>query len=405
MDLSRENSGVPHLSPLQGIRVLDFGRYVAGPYCATLFAEFGADVIRIEPPGGADDRNLAPVMATGEGALFMHVSRNKRSLTLNLGDTAGRAIASQLIATADIVVTNMPRAALPSSGLDYETLRRAKPDIIAVNITAFGNVGPWSDRPGFDSVGQAMCSSVHMSGEPDHPYRASVNWVDYATAIYGAFGAIVALQERRRSGRGQEVSASLLATALSFQNPVLIDQAMLQSNRQPLGNRGFASGPTDLFRCQDGWLICHVVGNGIFKRWTRVLGAPELVGDPRFANDRLRGENGAILSHRMTDWCAQRTRQQALDELAAAKVPAAPVLSPPETLAHPQVHALNLLQPIVYRGQVMPPSLARVPIELSVTPGSIRTPPPELGQHSEEILAEMGYSAAATQRFREANIV
>lgn len=393
------------MSALQGIRVLDFGRFVAGPYCATMLAEFGADVIRIEPPGGGDDRYLAPVLKSGEGALFMQVARNKRSLTLDLASTDGRSIAQKLVKTADIVVVNMPRSALPSFGLDYATLKTIKADIILVNVSAFGDSGPWTDRPGFDSVGQAMSGSVYLSGEVDQPYRAQVNWVDYATAVHAAFGALLALQERQRTGRGQQVTTSLLATAISFTNPVLIDQIMLGSNRQALGNRGYASGPTDVFRVRDGWIVCHVVGKGIFRRWARAINEEQFLNDPRFATDKLRGDNGAILSERMALWCKERTREQALDELATAKIPAAPVLSPQEAVDHPQVKALELLAPLTYRGEALPASVSRVPIEMSLTPGNIRCAPPMPGEHADAILAELGYSSAETDRLRGADVI
>jgi len=260
------------VSALQGIRVLDFGRFVAGPYCATILAEFGADVIRIEQPTGGDDRYLAPVMETGEGALFLQIARNKRSLTLDMGSAGGRSIVQRLVGTADVVVTNAPRAALPALGLDYASLAAIQPAIIAVNVSAFGNRGPLMNQPGFDSVGQAMSGAVHVSGEPDRPFRSQVSWVDYSTSLHAALGVLLALWERQRSGRGQEVSVSLLATAVSYQNPLLIDQMMLGLNRGGLGNRSFASGPTDLFRTKDGWIICQVVSNPIFKRWARLMG-------------------------------------------------------------------------------------------------------------------------------------
>ena len=165
---------------LENIRVLDFGRYVAGPYCATLLAEYGADVIRVEQPGGGDDRRIAPITEDGEGALFLQINRNKRSITLDPGSDSGREIMRRLIATADVVVVNVPDSALAKMGLDYQTLCAIRPDIILANISSFGPTGPWADRPGFDSVGQAMCGSAYLSGPGDVPYRTPITWVDQA---------------------------------------------------------------------------------------------------------------------------------------------------------------------------------------------------------------------------------
>lgn len=394
------------MSALEGIRVLDFGRFVAGPYCATILAEFGAEVIRIEQPGGGDDRYIAPVMPTGEGALFMQVGRNKRSLTLDLSTAVGRSIAHRLVATSDVVVTNAPRSALSALGLDHASLETAKFDIISVNVTAFGNSGPLKDQPGFDSVGQSMSGAVHVSGEPDHPFRSQVSWVDYSTALHAAIGVLLALRCRQHTGCGQEVSVSLLATAVSYQNPLLIDQMMLGLNRGGLGNRSFASGPTDLFRTRGGWIICQVVSNPIFKRWARLMGEEDLwLNDPRFKSDQLRGDHGDVLSERMARWCESRTREAALGELAAAKVPAAPVLSLPEVLEHPQIEALRLLSPVDYGGKSSAARVSSIPIELSRTPGEIRRGPPTIGEHTEEVLAELGMSAAEVASLREARVI
>ena len=386
--LSVRERGV--LTTLAGIRVLDFGRFVSGPYAATMLAEYGADVIRIERPGGGEDRGLAPVTPMGEGALFMHTGRNKRSLTLDLGSTEGRELAHRLVETADVVIVNMLAPALATAGLDYPTLAALREDLVYANVTAFGRSGSWSDRPGFDSVGQAMSGAVHLTGPPDQPYRAQVNWVDYATATHVAFAIMLALYERNRSGRGQEIAASLLATAVSFESPALIDQQLLQSNRAGLGNMGYASGPTDLYRARDGWLVCQVIGNAMFRRWAKVIGEPDLIDDPRFVTDDLRGEHGSVLSALMNGWCGPLTRSEAIDLLANAGVPAGPVLSLQEVLDHSQVDALDLLVPVKVPGAPVPPRIALVPLEMSVSAGAIRRPPPVLGQHTEEVLVELG---------------
>jgi len=385
------------MKPLENIRVLDFGRYVAGPYCATLLADFGADVIRVERPGGGEDRHIVPISDEGEGSLFFQINRNKRSIELDPTSETGSVVIKRLIATADVVVVNVPDSALPKMGLDYESLKAIRPDIILVNISSFGPSGPWADRPGFDSVGQAMCGSAYLSGSGDVPYRSPITWVDHATALYAAFGLMTALVERERTGQGQQVSANLLATAMAFSSTYLIEEAVKQPGRVAIGNRSFVNGPTDTFRTRDGWVVTQIVGPALFRRWAKLIGELEWLDDPRFATDNLRGQNGAVLSERMQQWCEGLTSSEALDQLAAAKIPAGPVLSPREVLAHPQVQAMNLFVPTRVPGMDQEVPLMQAPVSLSATPSEIRNAPPSAGEHTREILKELGYSEAETE--------
>lgn len=390
---------------LDGIRVLDFGRYVAGPYCATLLADFGADVIRVERRGGSEDRGIAPVTDEGEGALFLQINRNKRSITLDPRKAEAREILDRLVASADVVVANVPTSALASMGIDYHTLCAIRPDIILANISSFGPVGPWKDRVGFDSVGQAMCGSAYLSGEGDQPYRTPITWVDHATAVYAAFGVLLAIIERQKSGHGQQIDGSLLASALAFSSTFLVEQALTGIDRERIGNRSFLNGPTDMFRTSDGWIVTQVVGDPLFRRWVKLIGAPEWGEDPRFANDAVRGENGAILSERMALWCSQRTTTEALDALGTAGIPAGPVLSPRDVLRHPQVEAMALFQEISYAGLEGGAPLSRPPVGLSATPADIRRSPPRTGEHNLEILAELGFDGEAMTRFRDTGTI
>ena len=391
--------------PLNGIRVLDFGRYIAGPYCAALLAEYGADVIRIEKRSGSEDRYTAPITPKGEGGLFMQMNRNKRCLTLDPMTEGGREVVRRLVSTADVVVANLPPQALVQMGLDDDTLRAIKPDIILTTSSAFGPSGPMSSFVGFDGVGQAMSGSVYMTGEPDQPYRAAINWVDFGTALHCALGTLVALMERSQSGRGQKIEGSLLGTALSLNNSSLIEQAIAAPNRVPTGNRGQTAAPVDIFRTRDGWLLCQVVGQPLYARWVKLMGEPEWLTDPRFKDDEARGIHGALISERMSRWCAERSNDEAIAALGAAKIPCGPVLSPQQALDHPQTAALGFYQPVDYPGLPKPAPISAVPLRMTVTQGGIRHRAPTLGEHTDEILAELGYDAAAIAALRAAKVV
>lgn len=385
--------------------MLDFGRYVAGPYCAALLADFGAEVIRIERKEGNEDRYITPVTDGGEGAIFLQMNRNKLSLTLDLASDNGREVMRQLIGTADVVIANMSARAAARLGLDYPTLKALKQDIILVGISAFGPKGPWADRLGFDTIGQVMSGGVHLGGAEDQPYRSATPWVDFGTALHAAFGTMVALYERQQSGLGQEVSASLLATGITFNGQTLLEQALTSANRTPLGNRAFNSGPTDLFRTKDGWIATHVVSAPIFARWARLMGEEERwLFDERFHDDISRGRNGALLSERMSAWCAERTQDEALDALTAAKIPAGPVLSPQQILDHPQTRALDLFRPVTYPGLTKPAELAAAPAVLSRTPGETRAPP-KLGEHTRSILEGLGYDPSAISELQQNGVI
>ena len=397
---------------LHGIRVLDFGRYIAGPYCAALLAEYGADVIRIEKRGGSEDRFPAQV-GGGVGALFLQMNRNKRSITLDPASPAGREVVARLVRSADIVIANMPLATLQATGLDYDTLRAIRPDIIFVTNTAYGPVGPWSSHVGFDGVGQVMSGAVYMTGQPGEPFRASVNWVDMGTALHCAFGTLAALMERQRSGKGQMVTGALLATAITFTNPTLIEQAITQINRVPTGNRGQTSGPMDIFSARDGKMLVAVTGNPLFRRWARLMGDapchsladPLWLTDPRFSDDDDRGRNAALISERMARWCAVRSCDQIVDILGKAMIPCAPVLSPQQALDHPQVQALGLLQDTDYPGLPRPAPVAAVPLWMTETLPVPRQRPPLLGEHTEAVLHELGYTEAEIIALRTASVI
>ena len=216
---------------LEGIRVLDFGRYIAGPFCATLLGDMGAEVIRIEKVDGSEDRYLSPINESGDGAMFMQMGRNKKSITLNPMKPEGREIVKKLVTTADVVVANLPPDTLKTMGLNYESLIAIKPDIILTMISAFGTGGPYANRVGFDGLGQAMSGNMFMSGTPDQPVKAYGPFIDFGTASFSAFGTLAALYHRQKTGKGQIVEGSLFNTGLTIMNGTAIEQDAIQRNR------------------------------------------------------------------------------------------------------------------------------------------------------------------------------
>lgn len=392
---------------LHDIRVLDFGRYVAGPYCATLLAYLGAEVIRIERREGGEDRYIAPVAAGGEGGVFFQTGCNKKSLTLDPGKPGARELIARLVGTADVVVANLPPVQLRNLGLDYETLRAIRPNIILTTQTAFGDTGPYANRGGFDGVGQAMSGAMYISGTPGEPVKAAAPYVDFGTAVLSAFGTLAALMHRDRTGEGQEVKATLLATALATFGSHLAEQGATQINRIGSGNRVQTSAPSDVFATRDGHILIHVVGNGLFRRWAKLMGDENRwTGDAHFATDQSRADHSGPILERMQHWCATRTTAEALHALDSAGLPAGPVYTPQQALDDSQVAAMNLLRSIAdYPGLQHPVPVSGLPVRLSATPDVPLQRPPLLGEHTDSLLAELGYTNAQILALRVQGVV
>ena len=394
---------------LEGIRILDFGRYIAGPFCGMLLADMGAEVIRIEKIDGSEDRYTIPVGkgADGEysvGAMFLQMNRNKLGLTLNPMKPEGREIVHKLVATADVVIANLPAPALKTMGLDYESLSAIKSDIILTAVSAFGSTGPYSDRVGFDGVAAARSGMMHLTGNPDKPMKAYTPWVDYGTASGAAFGTLAALIHRDKTGEGQVVEGTLLGTALAFNNALLIEQAMIQPDRIGTGNRGQIAAPSDAFYCKDDeWIIVQVICQPLFERWAGLMGEEEQwLSDSRFKDDMSRGDNGAVISTRMQSWCAALSREDAIIALEEARIPVGHIYKPSETLMDPHVRSAGFFKEIESPGTAAPAPITETHIRLSRTPGEIRCRPPTLGEHTRQILAELGYDEAAVAEVKAA---
>jgi crotonobetainyl-CoA:carnitine CoA-transferase CaiB-like acyl-CoA transferase len=392
---------------LDGIRVLDFGRYIAGPFCAALLGDLGAEVIRVERLGGGEDRGMIPVGTgpDGGGAMFLAMNRNKLGMTLDPAAPAGREIVKKLVATADIVVANLPPRVLRSLALDLDSLRQAKPDIILTTVTGFGAGGRLSGKHGFDGIGQAMSGAVYLSGLAEQPIMTKVPWVDFGTAFLSAFGTLAALMERGKTGRGQKVEGALLRTAIAISNAMLMEQALTGVNRVATVNRGFNNAPGDVYRCRDGWIVATVIGPSMFGRWCEMVGEPDWAADPRFRDDQARADNGAAITAKMNQWCGERSCEDALVALEKTSIVAGQVYSPQQALDEPHIRDAGLLAEREFPGIAGTLPLAPTPIDLSETPGTYRRRAPLVGEHTDEILKSLGYSAAEIAALHADNIV
>lgn len=381
---------------LKGIRVADFGRYIAGPYCAALLADFGADVIRVEKKDGREDRTLVSLGkredgSPREGSLFLQMNRNKRSLTLDPASGKGREAIRRLVANSDVVIANLPGETLKSMGLDYDTVSKVNPRAILAVVSAFGLEGPYANRVGFDGVAQAMSGAAWFSGSEEEPVRAAAPYVDFGTASLLALGVMAALRSRDETGRGQLVEGALLRTAMTFFSTMLIEEAVLHLGRKPAKSRSQTAAPSDVYKTKDGWITIAVNGDPLFRRVARLIGANEWLDDERFASDKARGDLGETVSARVGAWCAERTAEEAIAALEAARVPAGPVYTMAEALSDAHVKASGIFASVDYPGIGKAP-VAATPVKLSATPGCVRTRPPLLGEHTDEVLHELGYS-------------
>lgn len=390
---------------LEGVKVLDFGRYIAGPFCGALLADYGADVIRIERVNGSEDRYVTPVTEDGQGAMFLQLNRNKLGLTLNPTKEKGKEIIKKLVERSDIVIANLPEQTLKSMSLDYERLKVINPGIILTSNTAFGTSGPYAERVGFDGVAQAMSGAMDMTGDPDQPTKAYAPYVDFCSASLAAFGTVLAYLEKLKTGRGQRVQTSLLQTALTTTNNLLIEQELLDINRIASMNRAQTSGPSDTFQTKDGWILVQTVGQPLFERWVNLMGEEEWLDDERFKDDLSRGDNGHLISERMSEWCAERTSKEAIDELEKSRIPVGEVLRAQETLKERHIVEKGSFVKLSYPTLKEEYSVVGPAIELSENPGKIKHRSPELGEHNQQILMELGYTQEEINQLKKDRII
>jgi CoA:oxalate CoA-transferase len=393
---------------LQGIRVLDFSRYAAGPYGAMLLADMGAEVIRVEPPGGGEDRALGPLAPNGEAIVFgMILARNKKGITLNLRSDAGKELLKELVRRSDVVLHNFTSGAPEARLLSYEALKEVNPGIIAVSISGFGNTGPYTQRPCFDSIAQALSGAMSYTGFPGSPpLRAAVAYVDFSTGVYVALGTMFALYYRQRTGEGQGVDLALLDTAVSFVAGLgtASEVKLLNFVRQPIGNYSFYTY-SNTFPTRDGWVMVNVIGEPLWKRFVQLLDKPELAEDPRFQGDMNRFHNRELITAIVSPWMAERSTAEVVRLLEEARVPCGKVNTVAEMVADPQVQAREMLVELEY------PEVGKVPMpgvvpKLSRSPGKVEQRAPRVGEHNEQIYCGLlGLSPAEFARLQEEGVI
>lgn len=397
--------------PLDGIRVLDVGTRIGAPFAATLLAEFGADVIKVEEPGVGDFlRHIGPFTVDGDGndySLFWATEgRGKRSVTLDLRVEAGQALFRRLVKTADVLVENFRPGTMEAWGLGPDDLAAVNPRLVYSRVSVYGQDGPYRDRPGLDRMGIGLGGLLYLTGEPDRPpQRPGVVVSDYLTGVFNAFGVMLGLRERDESGSGQVLDLSLYESILRILEAVPADFDRNGHVRERFGNRLATSAPLDNFLCADGAYVCVVAASDrLFARLCDAMGRPDLPVDERYDCLAKRAAAGDEMNEIVAEWCAERTSAEVIDLLVAADVPACKAASIADIFADPQVAEREAItsvpDPVLgpVRQQAVTPRLSR-------TPGRVRSGAPRLGEHNAEVYGELGLTVEEIRSLEDANVV
>ena len=388
--------------PLSRYTVLDLTRARAGPTCVRQLADWGANVIKIEEPG-EQDGDGGP-FDRRHGSDFQNLHRNKRSITLNLKSPDGIAVFKRMVEKADVLVENYRPGVKHRLGIDYETLRNVNPRLVYASISGFGQEGPYRDRPGLDHVVQGMGGLMSITGLPGQgPVRAGIAISDSSAGLYCAFGVVLALLEREHSGEGQWVQTSLLQALIAMLD---FQAARWLVNREvppQAGNNHPTAIPTGVFKTADGYINIAASGN-LYERLCRAIGAPELIKHPDYADFKLRQKNRDALNEAITAHTIKKPSAEWIDLLNDAGVPCGPIYTIEKMFADPQVQQLGMAQPVTH------PKLGKIDIvgqgvKLTRTPAQVRTPAPDRGAHTRDVLAEFGYDAAAIEDLQRRGVV
>ncbi|WP_417818778.1 CaiB/BaiF CoA transferase family protein [Tritonibacter scottomollicae] len=374
--------------PLEGVRVLDFSRVLAGPYCTALMADLGAEVIKVEPPAGDDYRHIGP-FRDGESLLFQSVNRGKKSIVLDLKSEDGSAAALALAEECDVLVENFRPGVMERFGLGADKLCAAYPRLVYVSVSGFGQTGPNRLLPAYDIIIQAMSGLMDMTGAEDGPpMMAGDAFADVAGGMFAAFGAMVALFDRERSGSGRHVDLALYDSLVSMMPVTACRALMARETPRRTGSKHALSAPFGTYPAGDGSFTVAVLNDRLFARFAAAIDAPELADDPRFASDALRQQNEPALAQHIESWAADLSAQDAVAVLSGASIPAAALCSVPEAWGSPQAQARGLASAVEH------PALGTLtvpeqPVHFSGAPRGKRQSAPALGAHTQNILQQL----------------
>ena len=395
--------------PLAGTIVLDLGRFIACPFCGMLLADLGAEVIRVERSGGAEDRFTGLLSPSGYNYTFTSQNRNKKGITLNFEkNDKAREILRKLVKRADVVIENFSPATAEALGVTYQNFKQVKQDIIFAHISAFGATGPYSNRLGFDQIAKAMSGSMPISGFPGNPpVREQPNHLDYGTAMLTTVGILAALNHRDKTGEGQMVDTALLQTAITYMAPYISEWETGRALREQVGNRGYWSGPTDLYQTKDGkWVILSIPLNSQWRRFCQFIGREELATDPRFQTDFARWEHRDILDPVVKEWVASLTAEEVFAASEKIPIPCGICYQHTEVASDPHVRARQMLAEVPTHNDKGNIVVTGIPVRLSETILEIERSYPEVGEHNEEIYSRLlGYSREDLAKLAEEGII
>jgi succinyl-CoA---D-citramalate CoA-transferase len=382
-------------APLDGIRVLELGSFIAGPFAGQLLGDLGADVIKVEPPGGGDPMRQWGVCIDGRSLWWPAIARNKRSVVLDLRDTRARDAVARIAASCDVVLENFRPGQLAQWGLGFDALAARNPRLVLVHVSGFGQTGPRAAEPGFGSIAEAVGGIRHTTGAADGPpVRAGVSLGDSLAALFAVIGTLSALHERQRSGLGQEVDVAIYEAVFALMESTVADFELGGVVRGRSG--GFLPGvaPSNSYPTRDGRdVVIAANADAVFTRLTAAMERPDLATDPRYANHRARGEHQQVLDDEVARWTRTLDAEPLVERLRAHAVPVGLINAAPDLAADPHIAARDMIMRVA-AGFERPVPMAGVVPKLSRTPGGVRSVGPELGAHTETVLREAGLTAA-----------
>ena len=381
------------MQALSGLKILELGQLIAGPFAAKTLADFGAEVIKIEPPGSGDPLRKWRLLKDGTSVWWQIQARNKRSVALDLKDTKAQAIVRALAHEADVLIENFRPGALESYGLDPVDLMAANPRLIVLRISGYGQTGPYRDKPGFGVVAEAMSGLRHLTGEPGRtPVRVGVSIGDTLAALHGVVGVLTALQERHRSGRGQIVDVALYEAVFNCMESLLPEYSAFGAVREPAGSALPGIAPSNAYACADGYALIAGNGDSIFKRLMKAIGHAGLADDPALADNAGRVQRVGEIDAAIGAWAQSHTVQEVLAVMDGAGVPAGRIYTVTDIASDPQYQARGMLQTIeLDDGSSL--TIPGIVPKLSRTPGAHRSNAPSVGQDTEAVLAELAGGA------------